>query len=193
MPWAAPLTVDDDDDNDPNFEWITDRAGRRTKILRDGGTMRVSFFDAMRARGLSMVHDGTDNPFALNKPGPRFAADASLYDEVARAYHEAGIAQADAWRRGPGGASQDASPALGTEPAGAREGDPCTVRAGAAEGYLEGAPGHLARVDGQLVCVPDAPRRTDSMSAADAEAIKQRAYDEMCRAGEQAWKNLGQH
>ena len=59
-------------------------------------------------------------------------------------------------------------------------------------GHLEGSPGHLARVDGQLVCVPDKSARADSVSVSDAERIKDQAYDELCRRSEEAWRNLGE-
>ena len=82
---------------------------------------------------------------------------------------------------------------MGTEYVGGQPGSPCTVRAGSVEGYLEGSPRHLARVDGKLVCVPDqrTPQRADSMSATDAEAIKEAAYRQRVADGQEAWKNLG--
>jgi len=177
-----PRNLEDYSDDDPIGPDGLLRDGHRLRVrmtARDGATVRGQV--ASRH-----VHDGRHSEFGLNKPGPRYN-DAIDTSKIARAYEAMVRDGEERWRAGPG--SQDAS-ALGTEYAEGREGDPCTVRAGAAEGHLEGSPGHLGRVDGKLVCVPD-KRRTDSMSATDAERIKQAAYDEMCRAGEQAWKNLG--
>ena len=164
-----------------------DRREVQRQIKADAARREVQHQIADRER---VVDGAGDAGLALNRPGSRMLADRSAYDAVADAYDEMCRASSDAWKRGPGG-HQDAL-AHGTEYAEGREGDPCTVCAGAAEGYLEGSPGHLARVDGKLVCVPD-KRRSDCMSPADAERIKKATYDEMCRAGEQAWKNLGQH
>jgi hypothetical protein len=183
-----PGRVSDVDDDDSPF----DERGR----LKDGRTYRVrmhakdSVQAAIMADRRSHVTDATgDSGLGLHRPGARFATDASLYDAAMEAYAQATCAAEEAWRKGPGW--QDAS-ALGTGYSG-REGDPCTVRAGASEGYLEGSPGHLARVDGKLVCVPDKPsRRADSMSIADAEAIKQRAWEDANREAAEAWKHLGQ-
>ena len=154
------------------------------------------------------VVDGAGNDgLALHRPGSRFAADAGLYDAAAKAYSEMVTRSENAWRDGPGGGQQDAS-SLGTE-YGGKPGDPCTVRSGAGRGWIEGGPGHLAcvNVEGEdvLICVPNAPsdRRSDNAPildwrttdlaklVRDAAAIKQQAYDEMCQAAEQAWKNLG--
>ena len=198
--------IDDDDassrkDRRARGEFQHDEAGNVTSaripmMLRDSVAMRdanrravQAAIKAERQRG---VVDGSGSTAGLHRPGSRVAADRGAYDAVAEAYAQMIADKSEAWRAGPGGNQQDAS-AWGTEYAGAREGDACTVRAGAAEGYLEGGPGHIARVDGKLLCLPDqrAQRRPDSMSAADAEAIKQMAYDERVRAGEQAWKNLG--
>jgi hypothetical protein len=151
---------------------------------RDSNTVAGQIAAANRAA----IHDGAHSEFSLNRPGYR-VSDAVDHSAAEQAYDEMCQASADVWKRGSGG-HQDTL-AHGTEYAEGREGDPCSVRAGAAEGYLEGSPGHLARIDGKLV-VPD-KRRFDCMSAADAERTKKATYDEMCRAGEQAWKNLGQH
>jgi hypothetical protein len=195
-------SLDDYSDDDPLDERGLLKDGHRLRVPM---TARDSLSPVQRAiaedRGAHAPLRAVDalgrDGLALCRPGSRhLTAGSATTDDaelalqrqlVADAYMQATFEAENAWKRGPGGL-QDAS-ALGTEYSG-REGDACTVRAGAAEGYLEGCPGHLARVDGKLVCVPD-NRRTDSVNASDAEAIKQRAYDEMCRAGEQAWKNLG--
>jgi hypothetical protein len=71
---------------------------------------------------------------------------------------------------------------------GAQEGDVCTVREG---GVGEGSPGHLRMVHGELRCVPD-QRRTDAvprtMSVADAQRIRDAAWEESVRADENAWR-----
>ena len=163
-------------------------------MLRDADRREVQRqikADAARRELQRRIVDAAGNDgLALLKPGSRRLADASAYADAEAAYEQATRDCENAWRRGPG--SQDAL-AHGTEYSG-HEGDPCTVRAGSAEGYLEGSPGHLARVDGKLVCVPNepAPRRSDSMSASDAQATKDRAYDEMCRRSEDAWRHLGE-
>jgi hypothetical protein len=161
---------------------------------------------------------------ALCRPGSRHltagsaTADSAVlavqHQNVTSAYLRATFDAENAWRRGPG--SEDANTnALGTEFDNGREGDACTVRAGAAMGYMEGSPGHLVRVGGKLLCMPDMPmqqtnmptrraampmqqaivpaRRSDSVSTIDAEAIKRKAWEDAGREAAEAWRNLGQH
>ena len=161
-------------------------------MLRDSADAnRREVQAAIKADRQRDVVDAAGGTAGLHRPGPRFASDASARDAAEQAYTQMVADSSDAWRRGPGG-HQDAS-ALGTEYVGGQPGSPCTVRAGSAEGYLEGSPGHLARIGGELMCVPDqqTPRRADSVSATDAEAIKEAAYRHRVADGQEAWKNSG--
>jgi hypothetical protein len=179
--------------------------------LKDGRTYRVRMHardsvQAAIAATEQRIHDGTDNPFALNRPGYRYN-DSVDRSESAQAYQTRVLDGQEQWRVGPGSDQLEAS-ALGTEYSG-KPGGPCTVRAGAARGWIEGSPGHLAyvSVEGEevLMCVPDAPsdRRTDSTPildwrttdlgklVRDAGAIKQQAYEAACAERERAWMQLG--
>jgi hypothetical protein len=86
-----------------------------------------------------------------------------------------------AWQRKP---TED----LSGEFRGAQEGDVCTVREG---GVDEGSPGHLRMVGGKLTCVPD-KRSQDAvprtMSVADAQRIRDQAYEESVRREENEWR-----
>ncbi len=192
---------------------VTGHDGRPVRIIRDKCVVRVPVMlrDADTVRGQiaatrAAIHDGAHSQYGLNRPGYRYN-DSVDRSEAARAHQAMVLDAQERWRAGPGGGLQDAS-ALGTEYSG-KPGDRCTVRAGAARGWMEGSPGHLAYVDVEgeevLMCVPDAPsdRRTDSTPildwhttdlaklVRDAEAIKQQAYEAACAESERAWMRLG--
>jgi hypothetical protein len=65
----------------------------------------------------------------------------------------------------------------------AGEGDVCTVKG---EEYPEafGSPGHLRRIKGQLVCVPDDNNKTDHAISDE----RQRAYADYDRQLADAWR-----
>src|SRR5262249_49640555 len=140
--------------------------------LNDGTVADVEPWKAsvIEATRCGLADDGSMTMF---RPGYRFAADAAAGFEAKREAYEAGVKDlTDAWRT-----PADAAPPVGSgESRGQREGDVCTVRSG---GVGEGSPGHLRMVNGKLECVPDradgaSPPRT--MSAEDAQKIRDRAY-----------------
>ena len=82
------------DDDDDNFEILTDSRGRRVKIVRDGGRVRVPLNmrdsdslspvqraimadKAARQRNQPLVTDGSGNLLNLHKPGWRYLTDAN--------------------------------------------------------------------------------------------------------------------
>jgi hypothetical protein len=161
-----------------NFETIIDAHGRRRKVLRDGGVMRVPL----------MLRDGQPNPtlsptqhaiaasrrqlsdqeLASCRPGFRFAKDAALRDAKAKAYalYDAEIGRAYLVPEGFGGDPRITG--AGSHGAiGPREGDVCQVK-GPEFAASFGQPGHVRMRNGALVCVPD---RDD---AADAKARRAR-------------------
>jgi hypothetical protein len=178
-------------DDDSNYETILDRFGKPVRILRDGKVARTSLMlrdglsDVQRAIAADRrrVVDGAGGT-GLSRPGVRRPADDSLFDAAREAFEQASIAQSNAWRRGP--QQQDERPPIGAQ--GPYEerlvGSPCTTN---------GQRGTLQRQGNYLICRPS--ERTDSappsMDAATAEAIKTKAYDEMVKDGEAAWKRLG--
>jgi hypothetical protein len=143
-----------------------------------------------RERRQQRVQAADGNPLSLHRPGGRYLADDTLYDEAERAFREMVADTANRWRRGPQ-QQYDARPPVGSYgPFEARRiGEACT---------LDGQPGTLvASADGKwLLCKPSSRSGADSvprseMSLADAEAIKQQAYDEMRAAQRDAWRHPG--
>lgn len=129
--------------------------------------------------------------------GVAFAADARLAaaqravdhlqgrDEMLRQMYRDGRSTSHSARQNmitDGTSAWDAKPPpAGAYPySAAAEGNPCTI---------DGAPGTLQKRGDALICVPN--RKSDRPGAHDARpvlGIKQQAYDEMVRAGEDAWK-----
>ena len=75
-------------------------------------------------------------------------------------------------------------------PIGGQEGDVCTVRG---QQFKEsfGSPGHLRRINGLLVCVPDAkPKSKDAQGIRDHASIMREVYDEYSRTIQDAWRNV---
>ena len=197
------------------FVWKTGIDGRPVRVLADGVNavrVRTMLRDANTvggqiARDRQRVVDGGGGTAGLHRPGPRFASDAGLLDAARKAYEQRVADGEERWRAGPGGGLQDAS-VLGTAYSG-KPGDSCTVRAGAARGWIEGSPGHLVylNIEGEqvLICVPNRPSVRPSDSAPsldwrttdlaklvrDAAAIKQQAYEAACADSERAWMRLG--
>jgi hypothetical protein len=185
--------IDDDDDL---FETIIGHDGKPVRVLRDGRRWRVplTFLDgvqrAIALNGRARVRAADNDLLSLHRPGARFLADDTVTDAAAIAYDEMKREQANAWRRGPQ-QQYDAGPPVGSYgPFEARRiGQPCTV---------DGQPGTLvASADGKwLLCQRSSRSGADSvprseMSLADAEAIKQQAYDEMRAAQRDAWRHPG--
>jgi hypothetical protein len=200
--------VDDDD----LFETNYDADGKPVRILRDKRSLRVPLMlrdgtpftirdadltplqlavrdharqqDPERQR---RIHDGSGNPYALNRPGYRIS-DQFDDAEAIRAYDQMKFEQANAWRRGlqfsPTRERNDAGP-----PAGAygplqphRLGEDCTI---------DGAPGTLvASADGKWLLCQRSPR-ADSMPVTDTEAIKQQVFDEYVERLCNAWRHPG--
>lgn len=158
------------------------------KVLADGETMRFSMAMSMKdSAGRSRVTDGNGNDgIALCRPGFRVVNDASARDAKAEAYR-----QYDAdLRRAYLDADNTSSPtgAGSHGPIGAREGEECT---------LDGAPGHLHRIGGRLICVAD-PRstsarpvqRNDAHDAKDWARIREEMYSRYDLEASLAWQNL---
>jgi hypothetical protein len=87
-------------------------------LLKDGRTYRVRMHARDSVQGAiaasrQRIHDGTDNPFGLNRPGYRYN-DSIDRSEASQAYQTRVLDGQERWRAGPGGGLQDAS-ALGTE------------------------------------------------------------------------------
>jgi hypothetical protein len=157
-------------DEDP-FDPVTGKLKSRYRSL-DHYVMGDA---AMADQRPAIVHDGGGH-----KPGFVRPADASLRDEVERAYRERARDDAVAWRRGPPSGPSDITVTNTTSGllVGAREGDRCTVREGYQAGYVEGAPGRLQMIDGRLVCIADPPGRTDALPTLDERACAYREYDQ---------------
>jgi hypothetical protein len=169
----------DDKFNESQLE-IDPRTGQ--KIVKDGGRVRVSMMmmDSLQ-RGVvtsSMtVHDGTDDPFALNRPGYRFVdgvdRSASELARDERIYRDSNLWRSDGGvevffeEDGEDGDSEGAR-----YPLSAGEGSACTVN---------GEPGTLVREGDWLVCRPVS--HTDSVSMGDArEAAYRRYVDDLTNA-----------
>jgi hypothetical protein len=121
--------------------------------------------DAARRSGTGasavLVNDGSDDAWALHRPGPRYLADATARNaanaELAKAYAEYDADQSQRWR---------GAQAQGAEFVGAREGLQCTVQ-GPEYPHDYGSPGHLRRLDGRLICAcPTIPSRVDRRGTA---------------------------
>jgi hypothetical protein len=114
-------------------------------ILKDGERLRVpmTLMDGIQqavARESLRVTDGAGKTVGLHRPGFRLSAtDARSTDLDVYAEYEKFLV--DSWKTpsitGAGERGQ----------VGAREGDLCTI---------DGRPGHLKKVNGELSCVPDA-------------------------------------
>jgi hypothetical protein len=129
-------------------------------LLRDGARYRVpaTLMDGMPPRRGDNV---TSVDAALHRPGFRFA-DQRAQQRVAdaRAAYETDLI--NSWRK-------DADEDWGDP------GDQCTVRSG---GVDEGAPGHLRRINGRLVCVPDDDDDETERATGDARRrVRKTTYD----------------
>jgi hypothetical protein len=184
---------DDDDVLDENGLLRDKKSLRVPMMMRDADLtpLQLAVRDHARKddrrRQQQRIHDGSGDAYGLHRPGYRFS-DQFDDAEAIRAYDQMKFEQANAWRRGPQHAYErekhDAGPPAGAygpmEPH--RIDQPCTI---------DGQPGTLQpTADNKwLICKPSL--RADSMSVADAEAIKQQAYDEMCQRMCNAWRHPG--
>jgi hypothetical protein len=154
------------DDDDP-FETVIGHDGKPARVLKDGRSVRVRFRDAQAARGQApAAHDGREpltdqqrRDLQGCRPGFRTLDSAQLRErqQIARDAREiAEREMCEAWRNPPLGLGRlrDGNGFGSGGFVGAREGDQCTVRG---QEYPDsfGAPGHLERRNGRLVCVPD--------------------------------------
>jgi hypothetical protein len=154
--------------DDDNWEVITDRHGRKVRVLKDGGVARVRFRDAQA--------DSERAALRGCRPGYRVLLDGSgraqRRPQVDAAYASAEHEMVNAWRDPPrglgrlrdgnGNGSNGFSGRFGES---GREGDQCMIN---------GAPGHLEQRNGRLVCVPD--RDDDSDDDVFADATRRRKY-----------------
>jgi hypothetical protein len=153
--------------------------------------------EAARAEGIREMCDAWRGPQVASPPAAADAAPPQGVSPTEWARHQMIQEMTDAWR-GPvrdadplsqsTGASTRATASVPPTGAycpagfGAKPGDPCT---------FEGSPvGRLVERDGWLFCefTPLGPTRGDSMSAADGEALKAAAYNEMVADLTSAWK-----
>jgi hypothetical protein len=122
---------------------------------------KVRDADSLRQPGFATIRDGTQRD-----------ARRALYDQ-----YDAQIASQ--WQNPPTGIGSRGL-------AGVRVGGVCTVKAGAGKYGPEGAPGHWTMVDDELICVAD--DRAADTSTADANAIKDAAYNQYDRDLADAWR-----
>jgi hypothetical protein len=168
-------------------------------LLRDGHRARVPVHlrDALpdpplRRRGLDSAEHA-----ALNscRPGFRYAVDTESMRErrqwLADEYVSYNFELSNAWKNPPKGLGRlaDGNGRFGSTGV---EGDVCTVRDG---GVNEGAPGHLRRVGGRLVCVADDEDDDSAFddgacndAQMDAEQQRELAYQAYAREVSRAWK-----
>ena len=153
-----------DDDDEEGKPW-------GLRVLRDGERMRVPM-TMIDSTGRSVLDDHAprvNDPAAVHRPGFHVTADQAAMDRVEAAYAEVDARDANAWRNpAPVGAGS-------AEFVGQQEGDHCTI---------DGAPGHLRRAGGELVCVPD----TSQDDALPGEDERDRAYREVALRDENAWR-----
>jgi hypothetical protein len=118
------------------------------KILKDGERMHVPLrmMDGLQrdiAQYFVSAGDGTDSALASYRPGYRII-DAAQRDLNAYTAYDADVQTA--WQKPPSSGF-----------VGQREGDLCTI---------DGAPGHLKKINGEHRCVPD--RERDAVPTMDA-------------------------
>jgi hypothetical protein len=147
------------------------RVLRVPMMMRDSAQREVAeHFQRLRTEDAARSF-GLDDALALHKPGQRFVVDAAARARVEQARADGIKEMCDAWQRKP---VADVSGEL----RGAQSGDVCTI---------DGAPGHLNH---RLECIPD--KRQDSMPRSmtmdQAQAIRDRAYEESVRELTEAWR-----
>ena len=152
-------------------------------ILRDGQSQRVPLFmrdgainpdltPSQRAKAMAAQQTedavarrfGLRDALQLHRPGFRYNTDCAALERSRQAYADADQQAANAWKRDATGTFR-----------GQQEGDLCTIN---------GAPGHLRKVNGKFECVPD---RSQDAAAFDAKA---QAYEQYDREMANAWRGL---
>jgi hypothetical protein len=145
-------------------------------LLMDGSTVDMEPWqrDVILAARL-----GLEDGESLHPPGFRFC-DAAGAEAKAKALLQAQQEICDAWRN----PTRDADPigGFGSREMSGKVGDVCTV-SGPEYPLDHGSPGHFERRGGQLVCVPDVPRK-DSQSM----DVRDIAYAESVRSLCDAWR-----
>jgi hypothetical protein len=191
-------------DDDDNFETVIGHDGKPARILKDGRSVRVRFRDAQAARGQAhAAHDGrqplTDQQrrdLQGCRPGFRTLDSDTYRERKAWARDAREIAEhemCEAWKHPPLGLGRlrDDNGFGSRGFVGAREGDQCTVRG---QEYPDsfGAPGHLERRNGRLVCVPDDADDGDAAESAFADNqlsdATERAYRDYAKRIANAWR-----
>jgi hypothetical protein len=150
---------------------------RRKELIGDGERRHFPMFAmdsvqrAVAAQGLRVTAGNGDGGLGLRRPGFRIG-DQILSDAKQAAYEDYEHRLTTAWK---GDAANE----------GTVEGAACIVRNAHYPDDM-GAPGHLHRVGGRLICVPDRPRASgnDAMPLRDIET-EYRLYSEEIS---QAWK-----
>jgi hypothetical protein len=158
-----PTNIDHDD---PNFDWITDRHGRKVRVLRDGGTARVRFRDAqsIRAGRHTLTDAERQQQLASCRPGYRVMADSQQVRERRQwandSYSSHEHELTNAWRNPPKGLGALDGNGNGGRFGQQREGDQCMIN---------GEVGVLRRRNGRLQCVPLADDDDDNGDFAEFE------------------------
>ena len=167
--------------------------GNMLDILQDGERVRVSFFDAMAARGEftgarsqftdMRITDADDTPLGLHRPGFRVAAGNQMHDAkraLADAYRAYDQERESAWVNPNSDVGAGESQFIG-----ARENDLCT---------RDGYPGRLRYNDeGNLECVLDDPngstdRRTLDQKMEDHQLRMDEEYRAYARRKSEEWR-----
>ena len=193
------------DIDDPSAtEMVIGHDGRPVRVVPDKCVVRVpmrlrdsaTVAGQIAATNRAAIHDRVHSAFGLHRPGYRLS-DAVDTSAAAQAYDEMCRASSEAWKAGPGQQLDANPPANAYGPYEERLlGTVCTLNG--ADGRLE------ASADGKwLICRP-LDQRSDSASAvldwrsgglaqlmAEAERIKQEAWEAAMRDSEQAWQRLG--
>jgi hypothetical protein len=156
----------DDDDDDSPFD--------ENGVLKDGRSVRVSLMDATRAR--QQLHDGKGGQPG-HRPGFAFT-DTSVRDRREQAYQDYERDLCNSYLNVDAEDAKDAESYRA-----AALGSVCTVKG---EEYPDdfGAPGHVRRVGGELVCVPD----RQSASADDHALTMDEIYETYDRELRDSWR-----
>jgi hypothetical protein len=165
---------------DDDFETIIGHDGKPARVLRDGHSLHVRFRDAQAARGQQPHSDGrqkltdADNrELAGCRPGYRMIDNEQMRERrqwAADAYAEVEHRLSTAWK------DQGNGRRFGTQGV---EGDQCTI---------DGAPGHLRRVAGQLRCIADDEDDDCAFDDAQLSDAREIAYHDYARELTRAWR-----
>jgi hypothetical protein len=167
--------------DDDDFETIIGHDGKPARVLRDGRSVRVRFRDAQAARG--QPYAANDGRQALSdaerqalqgcRPGYRMIDNEQMRERrqrAADAYAEVEHRLSTAWK------DQGNGRRFGTQGV---EGDACTIN---------GAPGHLRRIAGQLRCIADDEDDDSAFDDAQISDAREIAYRDYARELTRAWR-----